>query len=85
MAAPGIETQAVATAPLPQAIGTLVTLALPPGLDISQQIGLEALALWQTQHHGLTYWSTCTASQAPGLRVSRGLPATAADLLGATI
>lgn len=36
MAAPGIETQAVVTAPLPQAIGTLVTLALPPGLDISQ-------------------------------------------------
>ena len=85
MAAPGIEPQAVATAPLPQATGALLTLALPPGLDISQQIGLDAQALWQTQHHGLAYWYTCTESQAPSLRVSRGLPATAADLLGATI
>ena len=85
MAAPGIETQAVATAPLPQATGALVTLALPPGLDISRQIGLEAQALWQTQHHGRAYWYTCTESRAPSLRVSRGLPATAADLLGATI
>lgn len=87
MAGPDIEaqTRTPATAALPQATGALVTLALPPGLDISQQIGLEAQALWQTQHHGLAYWYACTESQAPSLRVSRGLPATAADLLGVTI
>ena len=77
--------QTSATATLPHSRGALVALLLPPGHDIAQQIDLQAQALWQQQAHGLAYWYASTELMAPSLLVSRGLPASAAALLGATI
>lgn len=76
---------ATAAATLPHTPGALVALPLPPGHDIAQQIDLQAQALWQQQAHGVAYWYACTELLAPSLLVSRGLPASAAALLGATI
>ena len=70
---------------LPQGAGAAVSVALPAGLDISQLIGIEAQALWQQRAQGLAYWYAATDLQAPSLCISRGLPASAASLLGATI
>ena len=85
MAGPGIEPLPAAAAALPQAPGATVVLALPGGLDITQHIGIEAQALWQQRSRGLAYWYSDTGQQSPRLCISKGLPATAADLLGATI
>ena len=70
---------------LPPGAGASVTRALPSGLDISQLIGIEAQALWQQRAHGLAYWYAASDLQTPSLCISRGLPASAASLLGATI
>ena len=69
----------------PDGTGASVALALPAGLDITQLIGIEAQALWLQQAQGLAYWYATSDLQSPSLCVSRGLPASAADLLGATI
>lgn len=82
---PTLAGAATATAALPQTPGALVALPLPPGLDVGQQIGLQAQALWQQQAQGLAYWYASTDLLAPSLLVSRGLPASAAALLGATL
>ena len=85
MAGPGIAPLSTAAASLPQAPGESVMLVLPAGLDIHQQIGIEAQALWQQRSRGLAYWYSDTGQQSPSLCISKGLPATAADLLGATM
>ncbi len=85
MAGPDIQALAPASGALPLAPGSLATLALPGGQDISQHIAIEAQALWQQRALGLGYWYASSDLQAPSLRVSRGLPSSAADLLGATI
>ena len=69
----------------PRSPGALHTQALPEGGDIAQHIGSQAQALWWAQSQGLALWYSRTDNQPPSLRVSCGLPATAADLLGATI
>ena len=69
----------------PEAVGASVSVALPAGLDINQLIGIEAQALWQQRAQGLAYWYAATDLQTPRLCISRGLPASAASLLGATI
>lgn len=76
---------ASAAAALPPTAGALVALALAPGVDIAQHIDTQAQALWQQQARGLAYWYASTDRLAPSLWVSRGLPASAAALLGATI
>ena len=70
---------------LPPTPGAMSAVALPESGDIAQHIGAQAQALWWAQSQGLAFWYTHTDMQPPSLRVSRGLPATAADLLGATI
>lgn len=70
---------------LPQGAGASVSVALPAGLDITQLIGTQAQALWQQRAQGLAYWYAAGDLQTPSLCISRGLPASAADLLGATI
>ena len=85
MAGPGLVPLAADLPGLPQVAGALVSVALPAGLDITQLIGIEAQALWLQQAQGLAYWYAATDHQSPSLCVSRGLPASAADLLGATI
>ena len=69
----------------PQQPGALVVQSLFAGSDIAQHLAVEAHSLWQRQAQGLAYWLACADLQAPCLRVSRGLPASAAALLGATI
>ena len=76
---------ASAAAAWPPTAGALVAQALAPGVDIAQHIDTQAQALWQQQARGLAYWYASTELQAPSLWVSRGLPASAAALLGATI
>lgn len=76
---------AAAAAAWPPNAGALLALALAPGVDIAQHIDAQAQALWQQQAHGLAYWYASTELLAPSLWVSRGLPASAAALLGATI
>ena len=85
MAGPGLAPLAVALPGLPKIAGALVSMALPAGLDITQLIGIEAQALWLQQAQGLAYWYATSDLQSPSLCISRGLPASAADLLGATI
>lgn len=74
-----------AAQPLPLSPGACVALALAPGLDISRQIGIDAQALWLRHAWGQAYWYANADLQAPSLFVSKGLPASAADLLGATM
>ena len=74
-----------AAQPLPLSPGACVAQALAPGLNISQQIGIDAQALWLRHAQGLAYWYANADLQAPSLFVSKGLPASAADLLGATM
>jgi type VI secretion system protein ImpM len=69
----------------PLAPGELAVLALRAGVDAALQNGLEAQSLWREQAAGLAYWYASTDLLAPSLFVSRGLPAGAAALLGATI
>ena len=45
----------------------------------------QAQALWLAQVQGLAHWHASAAGAASALRTSRGLPASAAVLLGATI
>ena len=87
MAGPGLLPLPLpATLPgLPQSAGASASMALPAGLDISQLISIEAQALWQQRAQGLAYWYTATDLQSPSLCISRGLPASAANLLGTTI
>lgn len=85
MAGPDLQALAPARGSPPQAPGSLVALDLPAGLDVATHIGIEAQALWQQQARGLGYWYAHPDLQAPCLWVSRGLPASAAALLGATI
>ena len=70
---------------LPAGAGATASSVLPAGLDITQLIGAEAQALWQQRAQGLAYWYAATDLQSPSLCISRGLPASAAGLLGATI
>jgi len=70
----------------PQLIAAaLVDRTLAPGQNVAQWIDQQAQALWQRQAQGQAFWYTSADHHPPGLRVSRGLPATAADLLGVTI
>ena len=85
MAGPGIAALPAGLPGLPQSAGASISVALPAGLDITQLIGTEAQALWQQRAHGLAYWYAAGDLQTPSLCISRGLPASAADLLGATI
>lgn len=85
MAGPDLEPLRNSPVGLPQNAGDSVTAVLPAGRDITQHIGIEAQALWHQRAWGLAYWYTATDPQAPGLVISRGLPATAAGLLGATM
>ncbi len=82
---PASPAAAAAAAAWPLSAGALLALALAPGVDIAQHIDAQAQALWQQQAHGLAYWYASTDLLAPSLWVSRGLPASAAALLGATI
>ena len=70
---------------LQEGAGATATSVLPAGLDITQLIGAEAQALWLQRAQGLAYWYAATDLQTPSLCISRGLPASAASLLGATI
>ncbi len=85
MAAPNLDPLVGGCGQLPQAPGSLVALRLPAGVDAALHIGIEAQALWRKQAVGLAYWFASTELLPPSLLVSRGLPGTAADLLGAPI
>ena len=69
----------------PQTPGALAKLDLPPRGDIGQLFSLEAQSLWQQQQGGLAFWYASSELHPPQLQVSHGLPACAAQLLGATI
>ena len=83
----GAELEALPVAPgvRPQTPGVLANLDLLPRGDIGQLFSLEAQSLWQQQQSGLAFWYASPELQPPHLQVSLGLPACAADLLGATI
>jgi type VI secretion system protein ImpM len=85
MSGPGPLSALPAGEPSPGAPGALIRRSLPSGLDVAQLLAVDAQALWQRHAQGLAYWHSSTDQQPPGLRVSRGLPASAADLLGVTI
>ena len=70
---------------MPASAAALSDRTLAAGQNISQWIDQQAQALWQRQAQGQAFWYTCADNHPPGLRVSRGLPASAADLLGVTI
>jgi type VI secretion system protein ImpM len=73
---------------LPAAAGAWLDEALSAGPDIAGHLGHQAQALWQAQTEGLAYWAAspaATGAAAPRLRISRGLPASAGALLGATM
>jgi type VI secretion system protein ImpM len=69
----------------PATTGTWRTEALTAGPDIAGHFARQAQALWRTQVQGLAWWLARTGDLSPGLRTSRGLPATAGLLLGATM
>ena len=82
LAAPDAES-AADTIQLPAA--ALVDCKLAAGQNMAQWLDQQAQALWRRQAQGQAFWYTSADHHPPGLRVSRGLPATAADLLGVTI
>lgn len=70
-------------AALPLVAGEL--FALPSGLDGAGQIAGEALQLWGPQAGGRSYWlagAASTAANSQNWRVCKGLPRSAAALLG---
>ena len=69
----------------PPVAGHLVQRRLAPGQQLVQWLDQQAQALWRQQAQGQAFWYTSADHHPPGLRVSRGLPATAAELLGVTI
>lgn len=85
LAGPGRCTPLPAPAMPAAADGSLVDQPLPPGLDIAQWLAAAAQQQWHERARGLAYWHSGSDHHPPGLRVSKGLPASAADLLGATI
>lgn len=78
------EPATAADVPQPPA-GVLMARRLGPGQHLVQWLDQQAQALWQQQSQGRTFWYTSADHHPPGLRVSRGLPASAAELLGVTI
>lgn len=76
---PGPAAALVPGAALPLAV------ALPPGADAAACIGAEAQALWARHAAGCAYWFASPDDLPPRMWVSRGLPAAARTLLGATI
>ena len=83
---------------LPATPGAWFDEPLSAGPDIAGHLHHQAQALWQPQAHGLAYWfagavaggagggaADGSGATAPRLRISRGLPASAGALLGATI
>ena len=66
---------------MPEGRGDVQTMPLARNGDIVQHLDLEAQALWAGHAQGLAYWYTRSAPQSPKLRVSRGLPASAAQFL----
>ena len=84
MAGPGLDVLAGAGGSPGAAPGTVVELALPPGVDAALAIGIEAQSLWCAHAAGRAYWYASSELQPPRLLVSNGLPPAAA-LLGATI
>ena len=70
---------------IPASTAALSDRRLAAGQNMAQWIDQQAQALWQRQAYGQAFWYTCADNHPPGLRVSRGLPASAADLLGVTI
>lgn len=70
---------------LPAAPGAWHDEPLSAGADIAGHLGHQAQALWLSQVQGLAYWHAAAGAMAPGLRISRGLPASAGSLLGATM
>ena len=85
MSGPDLETPPATLGVLPQTPGALIDLDLPPRGDISQLICHEAQSPWQQPRDGLSFWYASPELQPPRLQLSLGLPASAADLLGATI
>ena len=76
---------AVAPPGLPATAGAWRDEALSAGADIAGHLAHQAQALWQPQAQGLAYWHAGAGAAASTLRISRGLPASAGDLLGATM
>lgn len=70
---------------LPGAPGTWRYEPLSAGADIAGHLGHQAQALCLSQVQGLAYWHAAAGAMPPGLRISRGLPASAGSLLGATM
>lgn len=70
---------------LPATPGAWLDEHLTHGSDVAGHLAHQAQALWLQQVHGLAHWHTSAGDAAPGLRISRGLPASAAALLGATM
>ena len=70
---------------LPARPGTWQEEPLSAGADIAGHLGHQAQVLWQAQVQGLAWWFAGAGAMAPRLRTSRGLPGTAASLLGATM
>jgi type VI secretion system protein ImpM len=86
MALPDLAPLAAVDPPgLPAAPGSWHEAPLSAGPDIAGHLGHQAQLLWQQQVQGLAHWHAAAGAGAPRLRISRGLPASAAALLGATM
>ena len=70
---------------LPAVSGAWLDEPLAGHGDVAGHLAAQAQALWLAQVQGLAHWHASVASAASALRTSRGLPASAAVLLGATI
>ena len=70
---------------LPARPGAWQDETLSAGADIAGHLSHQAQTLWQAQVQGLAWWFAGAGAEAPRLRTSRGLPANAASLLGATM
>ena len=85
MAGPGVQ---ALQSPQPAwpALGDLLEVTLPTGLDASTLIGIEAQNAWAAQARGRAWWFAKPDQAAPLLRLSMGLPRAAALglLLGRT-
>jgi len=70
---------------LPARPGAWLDEPLTQGGDVAGHLASQAQALWLQQVQGLALWHASAGAAATGLRTSRGLPASASALLGATI
>jgi type VI secretion system protein ImpM len=78
MALPALSAPKPPESAAPLAVGTVVEVHAPGGVDAAQHIGAEAQRAWAESARGRAWWYARPDEQPPRLLLSRGLPAASA-------